>query len=204
MPRTIDRDARKEQLAEAVWRVVREARHRRRVGPHRRRGGGRRRRLAPARVPLSAPSCWPSSAELMVLRSTERIIATPWTGDALADAVAFLRHLLPLEPDSRAELEVNIALIAETPALTVLREIRDEARPTARRAVPRRRPGASPAGRPTPRWSMRRSACTRSSTASPCTCSSRDGEGGVGGRRPGRGAVAPGADDAGGARSPAR
>lgn len=29
----------------------------------------------------------------MVLRATERIIATPRTGDALADAVAFLRHL---------------------------------------------------------------------------------------------------------------
>ncbi|QHC66703.1 TetR family transcriptional regulator [Rathayibacter sp. VKM Ac-2759] len=126
MPRTIDRDARKEQLAEAVWRVVRErgigAVSVRTVAEEAGVVVGSLRHVFPSRAELLA-----FSAELMVLRATERIIATPRTGDALADAVAFLRHLLPLEPDSRAELEVNIALIAETPALPVLREIRDEA-----------------------------------------------------------------------------
>lgn len=34
---------------------------------------------------------------------------------------------MPLSPDSRAELEINIALIAETPALPELRDVRDAA-----------------------------------------------------------------------------
>ncbi|MWV48715.1 TetR family transcriptional regulator [Rathayibacter sp. VKM Ac-2803] len=122
----LDRDARKAQLAEAVWRVVRErgigAVSVRTVAEEAGVVVGSLRHVFPTRTELVA-----FSAELMVTRATERILATARTGDALADAVAMLRHLLPLEPDSRAELEVNIALIAETPALPELRGIRDEA-----------------------------------------------------------------------------
>ena len=47
--------------------------------------------------------------------------------DPARDAVLLLSHLLPLEPDSRAELEINIALIAEAPATPELIPIRDQA-----------------------------------------------------------------------------
>ena len=123
---SLDRDARKAQLAEAVWRLVRErgisAVSVRTVAEEAGVVVGSLRHVFPTRAELVA-----FSAELMVARATERILATPRTGDALPDAVAMLRHLLPLEPDSRAELEVNIALIAETPALPALRGIRDQA-----------------------------------------------------------------------------
>jgi AcrR family transcriptional regulator len=122
----LDRDARRAQLAEAVWRVVRErgisAVSVRTVAEEAGVVVGSLRHVFPTRAELVA-----FSARLMVVRATERILATPRTGDALLDAVAVLRHLLPLEPDSRAELEVNIALIAEAPALPALRDIRDEA-----------------------------------------------------------------------------
>jgi AcrR family transcriptional regulator len=120
----LDRDARKANLAEAVWRVVRErgvsAVSVRTVAEEAGVVVGSLRHLFPTRAELVA-----FSAELMVSRATERILATPRTGEALPDAVALMRHLLPLEPDSRAELEVNIALIAEAPALPALRGIRD-------------------------------------------------------------------------------
>lgn len=53
-------------------------------------------------------------------RATQRILAVPHSQDQQQYALDVLRQLLPLEPDSRAELEVNIALIAEAPALPEL------------------------------------------------------------------------------------
>jgi AcrR family transcriptional regulator len=126
MPRTIDLDARRIQLAEATWRVIRE------------KGIGRvsvRTIASEAGVVVgSLRHVFPTrgellefSARLMIDRATERIAAIEPSGDAQRDVVAVLRELLPLSPDTRAELEVNLALIAETPALPQLAAIRDEA-----------------------------------------------------------------------------
>ncbi len=67
------------------------------------------------------------SAELMVERATGRVLATPWSDDPQQYALDVITRLLPLEPDSRAELEINLALVAECPAQPSLGGIRDHA-----------------------------------------------------------------------------
>ena len=126
MPRRIDLDQRKAQLAEAVWGIIRErgigAVSVRSVADAAGVAVGSLRHVFPTRTELLS-----FSAELMVHRATERILAAPRSGDPARDAVLLLSHLLPLEPDSRAELEINIALIAEAPATPELIPIRDQA-----------------------------------------------------------------------------
>ena len=126
MPRTIDLDARRVELAEATWRVIREkgigAVSVRTIAAEAGLVVGSLRHVFPTRAELLE-----FSARLMIDRATARITAIEPTGDTLEDAVAVLQELLPLTADSRAELEVNLALIAETPALPRLAGIRDEA-----------------------------------------------------------------------------
>ncbi|MBL7498871.1 TetR family transcriptional regulator [Frankia sp. CNm7] len=126
MPRTIDRDARKAQLAEAVWRIVVErgigAVSVRTVAEQAGVVVGSLRHVFPTRAELLE-----FSAELAVERASARIRATPQADDPLEYAFRIVRHLLPLEPDSRAELEIWIALLAESPVVPRLAAIRDEA-----------------------------------------------------------------------------
>lgn len=126
MPRKIDRDQRKEQLAEAVWRIVRErgiaAVSVRSVAEEAAVVVGSLRHVFPTRAELLK-----FSAELMVKRARERIRAIPRGEDDSQYVLEVLSQLLPLEPESRAEMEVNIALIAEAPALPELMAIRDDA-----------------------------------------------------------------------------
>lgn len=124
MPRRIDLDRRREQLAEAVWTTIRQrgigAVSIRTVADEAGVAVGSLRHVFPTRSELIQ-----FSAELMLRRATERIRATPRSGDVVADAISLLSHVLPLEPDSRVELEVNLALIAESPALPELVPVRD-------------------------------------------------------------------------------
>jgi AcrR family transcriptional regulator len=126
MPRTIDLGARRIQLAEATWRVIREkgvgAVSVRTIAAEAGVVVGSLRHVFPTRAELLE-----FSARLMIDRATERIAAIEPTGDAVEDAIAVLRELLPLTADTRAELEVNLALIGETPALPQLAGLRDEA-----------------------------------------------------------------------------
>lgn len=121
-----DRDTRKARLAEAVWQVVREqgigAVSVRSVAREAGVAVGSLRHLFPSRAELVE-----FSAELMVTRVTDRIRRIPAHGDVQHYALEVVRELLPLEPDSRAELEVNIALIAESPAVPGLILLRDRA-----------------------------------------------------------------------------
>ncbi len=122
----MDRAARKARLAQAVWQVIRErgigAVSVRSVAEEAGVAVGSLRHLFPTRAELLE-----FSAELMVQRARERIRDIPRTENVQQYALEVVKHLLPLEPDSRAELEVNIALIAETPALPKLEAIRDHA-----------------------------------------------------------------------------
>ena len=126
MPKTIDRDARKVQLAEAVWQVILDkgisAVSVRTVAEQAGVVVGSLRHVFPTRAELLA-----FSAELMVQRATQRVLNLPERSDKLDYALEVLKNFLPLEADSRAELEVSIALIAESPALPQLVSIRNRA-----------------------------------------------------------------------------
>lgn len=126
MAKRIDRDQRKADLAEAVWRVIRErgisAVSVRVIAEDAGVAVGSLRHLFPKRADLLR-----YSAELMVERATRRIRELAPEENPIIRAEAVIRELLPLTPESRAELEVNIALIAETPALPELAEVRDAA-----------------------------------------------------------------------------
>lgn len=126
VPRMIDRENRKALLAEAVWRIAQErgigAVSVRSVAEQAGVVVGSLRHVFPTRAELLA-----FSAELMVQRATERIQAIPRSDDHQLYALLVLEQLLPLAADSRTELEVNIALIAEAPAQPELRTIRDDA-----------------------------------------------------------------------------
>lgn len=126
MPRKIDRNQRKAELAQALWRIVRErgigAVSVRSVAEEAGVVVGSLRHVFPTRAELLA-----FSAELMVQRARERILAIPRGEDDQQYVLEVLTQLLPLEPDSRAEMDVNLALIAEAPALPELVTIRDDA-----------------------------------------------------------------------------
>ncbi|MGS0688414.1 TetR/AcrR family transcriptional regulator [Nakamurella sp. GG22] len=119
MPRRIDLEARKAQLAHAVWQVVVDrgiaAVSVRTVAEQAGVAVGSLRHVFPTRAELLE-----FSAQLMVQRATERIRALPPDDDRQRYALEVVKQLLPLTPDSRVELEVNIALIAESPALPQL------------------------------------------------------------------------------------
>jgi AcrR family transcriptional regulator len=124
--RTIDKEARKAQLAEAVWQVILDkgvgAVSVRTVAEQAGLVVGSLRYIFPTRTELLT-----FSAELMVARATDRVLSAPWNDDPVEYAFDVIKRLLPLEPDNRAELEVNLALIGECPAEPSLIGIRNHA-----------------------------------------------------------------------------
>lgn len=121
----LDRDARKTQLAQAVWQVILDhgisAVSVRNVAEQAGVVVGSLRHVFPTRAELIQ-----FSAELMLQRATERVQAVPFQDDRQAYALDVIEQLLPLTEDSRAEFEVNLALMAEAPSLPELLAIRDE------------------------------------------------------------------------------
>ncbi len=126
MPPRMDHDARRAELAQAVWQVVLAhgvgAVSVRTVAQEAGVAVGSLRHVFPTRAELLE-----FSAELIVRRATERVGAVPPSDDALEHALAVLEELLPLDATRRAEMDVNLALVAEAPALPRLAAIRDEA-----------------------------------------------------------------------------
>jgi AcrR family transcriptional regulator len=140
MPKLIDHAERRDDLADATWRVIM-------------RDGitGVSIRTVAAEAGLSTGSLrhvFPSKVDLLVyamqlvnIRVTARVTAVMADADADADADAgnrdrvraALLEFLPLDPGRRAEMEVNVALFAEA-HVEAIREVRDESSEKLRRA----------------------------------------------------------------------
>lgn len=120
------REERKAHLAEATWRVILEqgvgAVSVRSVAAAAGVAVGSLRHLFPSQTDLLE-----FSAELMVERATARVTAIPPHADLVDYALEVIGHLIPLTPESRREFEINVALIAQTPAHPGLGRIRDHA-----------------------------------------------------------------------------
>lgn len=126
MSRTIDKEARKAQLAEAVWQVILDegigAVSVRTVAERAGVVVGSLRHIFPTRAELVV-----FSAELMVKHATERLLAIEPDDDVREYVFTIVKQLLPLDPDSRAEFEINLALFAESTAVKGLVDIRQDA-----------------------------------------------------------------------------
>lgn len=117
---------RRTRLAEAAWRIILDqgigAVSVRTVAAEAGMAAGSLRHVFPTQAALLE-----FAAELVVERATARVTAVVPLPDPVAYAEAVICEVLPLTAESRGEFEVNIALIAETPAHPGLARIRDHA-----------------------------------------------------------------------------
>lgn len=141
-------EERREHIAQAVWAVMSErglsAVSVRSVAAEAQVSVGSLQHIFPTRADLLI-----YSAELMIDRVVRRIAAEDRDGDPIDATLRLFAHLLPLTPESRVEMDVNVALIAESRALPRLEAIRDEAHralaEACQRAVERVAPHLPPA-----------------------------------------------------------
>lgn len=133
MPKLIDHDERREELAEATWRVIL------RDGV-----GGASVRTVAAEAGRSAGSLrhvFASQTELLVFalrlvidRATVRVASVLPLPTAVQEVEAVAAELLPLDRERRAEMEVYLALFTAANANAELRGVRDGAHRTTRDA----------------------------------------------------------------------
>lgn len=120
------REERRARLAESTWQIILErgvsAVSVRSVATASGLATGSLRHLFPTQSALLE-----FSAELIVERATDRVSAIEPSSDVLEYAREVIRQVMPFTPESRREFEVNIALIAETPAHPALARTRNHA-----------------------------------------------------------------------------
>lgn len=136
MPKILDADQRRQELAQAVWRVIR----REGVEHASVRSVAREAGLSTG----SLRHYFGSQSELLVFamrmvmeQIEERVAAVPRPEDPLAAAKAVLAHLLPLDAQRRAENEVWVAFTARALVDEQLGTLRDEAYERLRQASER-------------------------------------------------------------------
>jgi len=126
VPRLVDHDARRAEIADAVWRVVRregiEGASVRRVAAEAGCSTGSLRHYFATQSELVA-----FAMELVVRRVTERVVALRPTGPPVRRAVAYLEVTIPLDDERRAEMQVWLAFIARALVDPALAELRDRA-----------------------------------------------------------------------------
>lgn len=123
MPRLIDHDQRREELAQALWQVVTSkgigAVSIREVAATAGVSAGSLRHLFPTREQLVI-----AAAEQMLHNVERRIMSLPRDVLPIEFAESALAQALPLDPERRIEFAVNLALVAEEPAVPALASIR--------------------------------------------------------------------------------
>ena len=123
VPRLIDHDQRREELARALWQVVTDkgiaAVSIREVAATAGVSAGSLRHLFPTRERLVI-----AAAEQMLHNVERRILALPRDVPPLRFAEQALAQALPLDAERRIEFAVNLALVAEEPAVPALAGIR--------------------------------------------------------------------------------
>lgn len=136
MPKLIDLEQRREEIAEALWRVVERdgvaAVSVRRVADEAGLALGSLRHVFATRADLLT-----FSTELMLQKVTERLRQVHPHADVEEHAVELLEHLIPLTAASRAEFAVNLALYAEAPAVPEIGIARDRAMAALRQGCER-------------------------------------------------------------------
>src|SRR5688500_18792408 len=115
MPKIVDHETRREEIAEALWRVVRRdgirAASVRTIAAEAGWSAGAVRYYFPDQAGLLS-----FAMDLVTRRVTERIDALNPKGDATAVALRYLEEALPLDADRRAEFDVWMAFMAQAQA----------------------------------------------------------------------------------------
>lgn len=124
MPKLIDHDSRREEIAEATWRVI-----------HAEGISGVSIRTVAAEAGISTGSVrhvFPSKTDLLVhatelvgRRARARIQRHLDEPDPRRLVLSVVEELLPLDDQRRAEMEVTVALVAEAPGNDRVRQVRD-------------------------------------------------------------------------------
>ena len=136
MPKLIDHDRRREEIAEATWRVI-----------HAEGISGVSIRTVAAEAGISTGSIrhvFPSKTELLV-HATELVGRRAWIRiqrhldepEPCALVLSVIEELLPLDAERHLEMEVTVALIAEAPGNARVREVLDESYEIVREACRR-------------------------------------------------------------------
>jgi AcrR family transcriptional regulator len=115
MPKIVDHETRREEIAEALWRVVRRdgirAASVRTIAAEAGWSAGAVRYYFPDQAGLLS-----FAMDLVTRRVTMRISALSPRGSATAVALRYLEEALPLDADRRAEFDVWIAFMAQAQA----------------------------------------------------------------------------------------
>ncbi|WP_161881185.1 TetR/AcrR family transcriptional regulator [Deinococcus alpinitundrae] len=111
MPRIVDHDQRRRELAATVWALVREhgveGVNLRLITEHSGWSSGAIRHYLPHREAILA-----FAAQHMAERVGARLLNLPRTGDPLSDFLKLVREVLPLDDERRAEAQVWLAFVA--------------------------------------------------------------------------------------------
>ncbi|TCO30377.1 TetR family transcriptional regulator [Kribbella steppae] len=115
MPKIVDHETRREEIAEALWRVVRRdgirAASVRTIAAEAGWSAGAVRYYFPDQAGLLS-----FAMDLVFRRVTERISALSPKGSATAVALRYLEEALPLDEERRAEFDVWMAFMAQAQA----------------------------------------------------------------------------------------
>lgn len=126
MPKQVDREQRREELASALWRLVRregiEAASLRRVAAEAGWSTGSLRHYFATQSELLA-----FAMELVAQRVTDRVARLWPSPDPRDTAERVLHEVLPLDAERHAEMQVWLAFTARSLAEPELRELRDQA-----------------------------------------------------------------------------